>query len=61
MELTEPIKFFTGRSDCEPQPGLKGWETSRPEHHPNPHGNGPSTADFFKADFGLTGRESGAR
>jgi len=60
MELSEPIRFFTGRSDCEPEPGLAGWETTRPEHHPNPHGNGHSTADFFKADFGLTGRESAA-
>ena len=60
MELTEPIKFFTGRSDCDSQPGLKGWETTKQEHHPNPQGNGHSTVDFFKADFGLTGRESAA-
>ena len=40
----------------------KGWETTnaKEEHHPNPHGNGVMTSDFFKNDFGLTGRESAA-
>ena len=60
IELQEPIKFFTGRSDCEQEPGLKGWETERTEHHPNPHGNGVMTADFFRTEFGLTGREGAA-
>ena len=38
----------------------KGWETTQEEHHPNPHGNGIMTADYFKNDFGLTGREGAA-
>ena len=39
---------------------MKAWETSKEESHPNPHGNGKMTADFFKTDFGLTARESAA-
>ena len=60
IELQQPLRFFTGRTDCESEPGLKGWETARTEHHPNPHGNGVMTADFFRTDFGLTGREGAA-
>jgi len=58
--MPDEIKFFTGRSDCDDEPGLKGWETTKEEHHPNPHGNGVMTSDFFKNDFGLSGRESAA-
>ena len=39
---------------------MQAWETERTESHPNPHGNGKMTADFFKNDFGLTARESAA-
>ena len=38
----------------------QAWETARGESHPNPHGNGKMTTDFFKKDFGLTARESAA-
>ena len=58
--MPESIRFYTGRSDCNAEAGLKSWETAKEEHHPNPHGNGVQTADFFKDDFGLTGRESAA-
>ena len=44
----ENIKFLTGRSDCAAEAGLRGWETTREESHPNPHGNGVMTADFFR-------------
>ena len=60
IELPAPIKFYTGRSDCAPEAGLKSWMTTKEEHHPNPQGNGQMTADFLKEDFGLTGRESAA-
>ena len=58
--MPESIRFYTGRSDCNTEAGLKAWETTKEEHHPNPHGSGVQTADFFKNDFGLTGRESAA-
>merc|ERR1711971_234588 len=56
----ETIPFYTGRSDCSADTGPGAWETERSESHPNPHGNGKMTADFFKNDFGLTARESAA-
>ena len=56
IEGKENIRFLTGRSDCS----ADTWETTREESHPNPHGNGSMTADFFKKDFGLTGREGAA-
>ena len=58
--MPEKIKFFTGRSDCEAEAGLRPWMTSKEESHPHPQGNGKMTADFFKKDFGLTARESAA-
>merc|ERR1719232_460522 len=60
IEWPEPLKFYTGRSDCSSEPGLKSWETTVEESHPNPQGNGQMTADFFKKDFDLTARESAA-
>merc|ERR1712079_202055 len=57
VEWPQPLKFYTGRSDCDNQ---GGWETTREESHPNPVGTGQNTVDFFKKDFGLTARESAA-
>ena len=56
----EPLKFYTGRSDCQAGTGLRAYETTREESHPNPVGTGQDTVDFFKKDFGLTARESAA-
>ena len=51
--------FKTGRKDCQPSAGLKrDFYTTREESHPNLHGNGPSTVDYYKNNFGLTARES---
>ena len=57
---SEPLKFYTGRSDCQAGTGLRAYETTREESHPNPVGTGQDTVDFFKKDFGLTARESAA-
>ena len=46
--------FKTGRSDCNEN----HWNASRPEVHPDPHGNGPMTADFFKKHFELNAQEA---
>jgi len=54
--------FRTGRRDCT-HPGVSD---SRPywhdvtEVHPNPHGSGDETVEFFKTSFGLSVRESAA-
>ena len=53
--------FRTGRVDCTPETGLAApWETSAHEIHPSVVGNGVQTADFFKENFGLTGRQGAA-
>ena len=55
------VSFQTGRSDCTPDSELnRPFYTSKEEVHPNLHGNGPSTVDYFKINFGLTARESAA-
>ena len=51
--------FKTGRSDCiADQDAEKPWYASRPEIHPDPHGNGPMTVDFFKQHFELNAQEA---
>ena len=60
IKWPEPLKFYTGRSDCQAGTGPRAYETSREESHPNPVGTGQDTVDFFKKDFGLTARESAA-
>ena len=47
LEYPEPIRFYTGRSDCDQEEGLKGWQTTMKEHHPNPHGNGQVIYPLF--------------
>ena len=51
--------FKTGRSDCIADRDTgKPWYASRPEFHPDPHGNGPMTVDFFKEHFELNAQEA---
>ena len=51
--------FKTGRSDCiADRDAGKPWYASRPEFHPDPHGNGPMTVDFFKQHFELNAQEA---
>ena len=40
LEYPQPIRFYTGRADCDQEEGLRGWQTRQKEHHPNPHGDG---------------------
>ena len=60
--IDEPeLVFKFGRKDCVPEnnPGddednlNRPFLTTRPEIHPQTHGNGPTTVDFFKEQFGL--------
>lgn len=51
------IKFETGRSDCT-EFGDKPYKATKTEVHPNAVGNGKMTADFFRDNFGFTGRET---
>jgi len=52
--------FRTGRSDCIPNCGedKPNFCTTEMENHPDPHGNGNKTAEFFAEDFGLDVQEA---
>ena len=57
------IVFKYGRIDCKPTcksplDNLHGFCDGSEEKHPNPHGNGKDTTDFFKESFGLTKKEA---
>ena len=61
MDLAALTSFQTGRSDCTADSTLsRPFYTSKEEIHPNMHGNGPTTVDYFKTNFGLTAREAAA-
>ena len=57
VELPRGIKFQTGRKDCT-EFGEKGYIATKAESHPNMHGSGKMTVDFFAKDFGFNGRET---
>ena len=52
--------FKTGRADCVPScgDGYPAFCTAEHENHPDPHGNGQKTAQFFASDFGLNVQEA---
>ena len=55
--------FRAGRRDCELEPAGQDrpyWH-DRHEVHPNPHGNGEITMEFFRSQFNLTSREVSRR
>ena len=54
LEYPEPIRFYTGRSDCVQEEGLKGWQTRQKEHHPNPHGDGQVIYNILNLFMRLT-------
>ena len=62
IDLPTPA-FRYGRSDCIPTcTGEDNFDfcTLNEEVHPNPHGNGKDTLDFFRDQFGLDPKESAA-
>ena len=59
LKWKRPPNFKTGRKDCVPNPELsRPFFTVKTEAHPNIHGNGPETVEFYKKHFGFTARES---
>ena len=52
--------FRTGRADCVPScgEGYPEFCTIEHENHPDPHGNGNKTAEFFADEFGLNVQEA---
>ena len=52
--------FKTGRSDCVPisyASSKQGYLAAEPEVMPDPNGNGPMTAKYFKDNFNMTAKE----
>jgi len=60
VKMPREISFQYGRKDCisEYPEEYEQYKTDRPERHPNPEGNGDATLDFFKEEFGFSGRET---
>ena len=60
VEMPREIGFKFGRADCISEyPGeWEQYKTDRPEKHPNQNGNGDSTINFFRDEFGFSGRET---
>ena len=52
------IRFEYGRSDCTDFDPAYPYVTTKEEHHPNPVADGYHTVEFFKTQFGFTGRET---
>ena len=60
------LPFKYGRIDCKQDwknrckglDGKHGFCDSSEEAHPNPHGNGKETTEFFKKEFGMTKKEA---
>ena len=58
MKMPRSFVFRTGRKDCVPEGDQKrAFLTSRQEIHPDSHGNGKQTVDFYRENFGLSARE----
>ncbi len=57
LQLPRSFVFKTGRKDCT-EFGDQPYIATKNESHPNAVGNGRQTMDFFKSDFGFTGRET---
>jgi len=61
MNLAALKSFKTGRQDCTPDSDLdRPFLTTKEEIHPTIHGNGPTTVNYFKDNFGMTAREAAA-
>lgn len=60
VEVERPFIFKTGRRDCtfEPSSDDRPYWHDHQEVHPNPHGSGRITVDFFKENFNLNSRET---
>ena len=52
------FQFQYGRADCIGYDPAFPYKTNKPEKHPNPVGDGASSVQFFKQEFGFTGRQT---
>lgn len=56
VNLPRPFKFRTGRVDC----ASSDYKAPKVERHPSPQSNGQQTLEYFRQDFGFSGRETAA-
>lgn len=57
VTLPRSLKFMTGRRDCitnKPKPYI----AAKSERHPSSQTDGKGTVEFFRRDFGFTGKEA---
>ena len=57
---TRPIQFQWGRADCTEFDPEFPYKATKKEHHPSPVADGRATVEYFKKDFGFTGRDTAA-
>ena len=60
VKTSREIQFQSGRADCvsEYEGVWEQYKTDKHEKHPNQNGNGDATLDFFRQEFGFSGRET---
>jgi len=61
IKLTRPIKFYTGRVDCIPDPSAElPYIAVKEEVQPSPFGSGDEVLAYMKENFGMTARHTTA-
>ena len=60
FKLRAPLKFWSGRADCQPAEGGPGYKASKEEVQPLLLGDANHAADFFLNEFGMSAEHSQA-
>lgn len=60
FKLRAPLKFWSGRADCEPAEGGPGYKASKEEVQPFLLGDANHATDFFLSEFSMSAEHSQA-
>ena len=60
FKLRAPLKFWSGRADCEAAEGGPGYKASKTEVQPLLLGDANHATDFFLSQFGMSAEHSQA-
>ena len=60
IKLRAPLKFWSGRADCEPAEGEPGYKASKDEVQPRLMGDANHASDFFLSEFNMAAEHSQA-
>ena len=60
FKLRSPIKFWSGRADCEPVEGGPAYKASKEEVQPLLLGDANQATDFFLSQFNMSAEHSQA-